>query len=570
MKIFRWRFWLISLTATLAVACSNDGAEVPCDDDGDCADGQSCVEGFCRAENSTFNIFEPPTQREPRLLVEGGLDFFFSEPGVSQWLALPIQNGGTARLDIDDIALSNDEVFELSFPEGRDEDGGFPEPGDDADSFSPTFIEPDGDPLLVRVWFHPEDEERHDAELTIVSNDPDREEHTVELRANHASSCLNLSYPDGVDFQSVPVEETVSRTVQLTNCSSVSELELLGLTITDSADGAFSIASDSYPGDLPGETLAMSPMQAQSFVVEYTPEHEATDKGELLITSTDEDEPEMRIPLTGQGVDGECPEARIAASPEGEPPVAQDDGALQVAPLDTVHFSAEESIGEGLSYEWSLLETPYRSFIEFTPDAHIVDPDLWVDLAGRYVVELRVINADGIANCTPETLQIDAVPIHDVYVELEWWVTGIPEPEGGEGVDLDLHYLHSNGNWGSTDWSVFSGAPEQSWDGGQALVVIDDEWGEFPEVIVHDDPESGQTYDIGVHYQWDLWGFGTAFATVSVYLEDTLVWRREDQSIHEPNDLWHVGFVEWGDTPSFTEVDEMVDDHSLTSDPPDG
>lgn len=551
----------------VVAGCSDDDGQVPCDGDHDCAADQLCVDGYCEAaDNTGFNPGENPVVRQPILHTESEMNFLVSDPEHSEWLPLEIANGGNAILEIDDLKLEPDSHFELTFPDGRNEDGNIPPPNGDDTSFSPTQIEPGDPPLLVRVWFHPQNEQSRSEQLVISTNDPERQEHAVKLRGNHAISCLEISHRDGVDFQSVPVGESVSRTVHLRNCSTITDLELLGLSLTDSADGVFAIDDESYPGDLPGETLTMDPMETQSFVIEYTPPQQGSYDGEFLVTSTDEDDFERRVPITGQAVEGQCPEARIGASTEGSAPEPIDDEILEVEPQDTVHLSAEEShdpAGGELSYEWALLEAPYHTDARFEPSATIADPDIWLDLSGRYVVELTVSSEDGVANCQRQTLTIDAEPDRDVYVELEWFVSGVPEPEGGEGVDLDLHYLHQNGNWGSTDWSVFAEAQHQSWADGEATMLLEEGWGRVPEVIVHDDPEEGMTYDVGVHYQWDL-GFGTSFATVTVYLDGQLTWRREDQTIHTPNDLWHAGYVDWSESPSFVEVDEMVDEHSLT------
>ncbi len=563
------------LFAFLTTAC---GGEEVCTTDDDCGDGEICAQGECLAgENSGFDIGEENGDDCPQegclppwLVTSTSLDFYFSQPGSPQWLPLEVRNAGESPLEIEDITIGSGQVFAVTFPrDGRDEDGFFPRPGNDSDNFSPTTVWPEGDPLLVRVWFHPEDLEPHSGTLEIHSNDPDQPEYVIELNANRMRACLTVDQVDGIDFQSAPTNEITTRTVSLRNCNVRRDVHLNSITISNSDGGSFSIDPDSYPGSLPGETHILPPMETTTVIVRYHPEQAGPNEGELFISSTDERNPQLRIPLLGQGVEGDCPQGAIGAAIDAPPTVSIQ--KMEASPLETVNLSvidAEDPQGGQLSYEWSLITRPFASDARLSPSGNIIDPDLWLDLAGTYVVELTVRNDEGVGSCSPARLEIEARPDNDIYIQLNWYTQAIPEPEGGEGTDLDLHYVHPQGDWGSPQWAVWVDEQEQNWDDGVARMPIADAWGEFPEVVTHDNPVAGHLYAVGVHYNWDFL-LGSSEASVRIFMNGLLMWEEFDRSLHEVDDLWFVGHIEWGDEPQFHLVDEMTGDHDLVgSEPP--
>lgn len=592
---------LFGWTLTASVGCSDEA--VSCSDDEDCVDSEICVDRHCEPdETGDFNLSEPGEPGEPinngsndepngqdnqidpvnqsggedcpdegckpRLFTPNTVTFIDVAMGDIDTILTFIENYGEAPLEIDAITVDSDGDFELTYPGPRDEEGTLPPRQEDQLIFSPTTLEP-GEELMLRTWFIPQADGTREGSFTISSNAVRNEEFTVELRGNYRPGCLLASHrTEGLHFGAVTIEDTAYRTITLENCSLSTELQLDGIAISDNDGGVFGIREDSYPGDLPDSPLLLEPKEEVTVVVGYVPTDEEHNAGELLISSTDEHRPQMAIPLSGHGTTSTCPIAEISTAEDSNP-----GDMLQVSPLETVQLSGENSHNpdgpEIETYEWSLIGTPFTAhpMMGFEPSANAANPDLWLDVTGSYQVELNVIDEEGNASCQPATIELQAIPDDDVYLEMSWHTPYTTDTELGEGTDLHLHYVHPNGHWGSPEWSVFTHQPEQQWDGGRVVMKNSDIWGEFPEVISHEDPEAGAEYNVGVHYNHDF-GLGVSDVTMRVFLQGELAWEIYDERIYDVGDLWHMGRVVWSDSPTFTTVDTLSTDHDLPTEPP--
>lgn len=574
---------LIALTLVVAVAtwgCSEES--VACSNTDDCAHDEVCVDGYCEeGEPGDFNISEPNRGQEndehQSECPEGGCAARMFTPHTVNFLNVPagetyteltfLRSRGEEPLIIDDIAVTSGSDFDVTFPGEPAADGSFGPPEQDRSDFEPTVLEP-GEEKFVRVWFRPDDEEESNGTMTIMSNAVAGDEHTVDLRGNFEAGCMLTTHDDGVDFGAVTIGQTAVRTITLENCAMATELEIHALTIAENDGGVFAIPSDGYPGDLPGSVLRVPGKERVTVAVAYTPEQEVQNDGELLISSTNQYDPQLRLPLSGRGTTTVCPDAEIDVVGE-----STTEEVLQVEPLQTLQLTGENSQGpQGAAieeYQWSLVDFPatahpHRSL---EPSSTAVDPELLVDVTGSYRVELTVVDEQGNSSCSSAVLDIEAVPERDIYLEATWHPVFSTDTERGEGIDLRLHYVHPNGVWGSREGSLYQTTaddeePPREWGPGEARILQTDSWGEFPEVIAHDDPEPGYGYEVGIHKNYD-YTLGAADATMKVYLQGLLAGESKDRRIHDIGDLWHVGTVEWGETPEFVEVDEMVDDHQI-------
>ena len=187
-----------------------------------------------------------------------------------------------------------------------------------------------------------------------------------------------------------------------------------------------------------------------------------------------------------------------------------------------------------------------------SPSPNIVDPDLYLDLAGTYVVELMVYDNQGVASCgDPATVTIQAIPEDDIHIQLVWDAPGVANPAPDAGVDLDLHYLHPSGRWngnGSVNWNnPFPnwGNPEDDRD--DPRLDIDDTCCGGPENINHSNPESGLEYGVGVYYFADL-GLGAAYATVRIYIRGELRFQLRNTYMPSEGYFWHVANIRWPST----------------------
>jgi hypothetical protein len=497
----------------------------------------------------------------PELFTPSNINFARTPAGTSEWQITQIDNIGAAPLHIEHIFVNQGANFDFSFPGPLTAGGNLPDPSTDSDSF-PEVLNPTDDPIMMRVWFHPINDDPDTGEITIVSNDPHNPEFRINLVGNSGSACLEVSHREGLDFHLATIDQTTYRTITMRNCAPGTDLDISDLIITDSDGGVFSIRPDSYPGELPGTTYVLPPGEQTNLVIGYAPTDEVSNSGELLIVSNDGGTPNLRIPLTGQGTHSVCPVAVANGNIQGS---VQSSPSVIAEPLDTIELSANGSYdpdGTNITYEWSVIDRPSGSNSQLTPSATVASPSIWADVAGFYSVELTVYDEVGMASCEPARVEITAIPGQDIHVQLVWNAPTVPNPQTGLGTDLDLHYMHSNGTWGNNAWSVNWMVREKQW-GGPAVLDIDSLYGETPENINHTDPEH-TAYYIGVHYYND-YGNGASDATVRVYFGGVLVFEHRNKRIQNVNDLWHAGTVNWSESPQFFEIDSLVPSHTIPS-----
>ena len=129
------------------------------------------------------------------------------------------------------------------------------------------------------------------------------------------------------------------------------------------------------------------------------------------------------------------------------------------------------------------------------------------------------------------------------------------------GADLDLHFLHPNGNWNTLPFDVFWSNPEAEWGApgpsDNPSLDIDDTDGAGPENINMRDPESGVTYAVGVYY-YDDTGFGPSYATVRMYIRGTQRFEWRDMYLPKGQSFWYVATIAWPSTDIFA-VNQVQD-----------
>lgn len=241
------------------------------------------------------------------------------------------------------------------------------------------------------------------------------------------------------------------------------------------------------------------------------------------------------------------------ATPAG-PIAVIDEGAhtgtteVTVEPQTLLRLDGSQS-RDAVSFAWRVASAPTGSVSTFRPSASVASPIFEVNIAGTYVFELVVTDADG-QRSAPVYFTARVVSSAGLHIELIWRTPLDPDEsdEGGDqiyqsaGSDVDLH-LKVGGdafNWFDRDHDCFWSAPNYPFAGGDAgpgLIRLDrdDTDGGGPENINVDEPAPG-IYDIGVHY-WDDWGYGAALATVRIYLDGELAaeWSEVELKHH---DLW--------------------------------
>jgi hypothetical protein len=293
----------------------------------------------------------------------------------------------------------------------------------------------------------------------------------------------------------------------------------------------------------------------------FTPRDAGLYEAELIALSNDEFEPEQSVQLIGRGNTGPCPQPVITASnPEQGTFVADPQGQYLGLPLDYVRLTSESSRpGDSpiIEYQWSLVSKPTDSGTQLT---NLLDGDgqeLWLDLAGDYVVELNVIDAEGVEACAPARMRLTATANEDIHIQLVWTTPADPNEIDANGSDVDLHLLHPLGEWNERPYDCFwrnlnpDWATPRSLEPGTGRVGEDDDpsldiddvdgWG--PENINLDNPENDSTYKVGVHYFSDH-GYSVSYATVRIYIGGILFQEFRRQRMID-QEFWHVADIDW-------------------------
>ncbi len=510
----------------------------------------------------------------PKLVVDSRVVFDSVAPGSRASQRVPLANEGAEPLAIEEVELTGSSQFTVTVAvdqstggEGDAGAGGAPDPDlDEPISALDNSSLSAGESVDLRVYFEPEDDQPAEADLEISSDAPARSETVVSISGNLGSPCLETNVGSELDFEQVSTDGTATRTVSIENCRSIaSDLVVQNIELTDDAGGAFGLREDSLPDEISdGMGYTLEDDERLTFVVEFAPSDLQSYNGKLRIDSNDPAAQTREIDVVGRGVDSDCPTAEATASVAGG---GASGTQIDTRPLATITFDGTASSypnGSIDRYEWSIIDRPADSTAHLTPGANSAQPEMFLDLAGQYTVEL-VVYADGQQNCGDRALiEIDATPEQDIHVQLVWNTPGDPDQSDSSGTDMDLHYLHSTGTaWNQAPWDVFWNNDEPDWgtqgdsSDDPSLDVADGD-GAGPEILNHDNPSSDPTYTVGVYY-FDANGYGPSYATVRIYLEGTLEREYKNKFLADTYDFWEVAEIDWSAKEVLTR-DETYED----------
>ena len=465
------------------------------------------------------------------------IDFGRVPEGAVATEAVEVQNIGTSDLDLGSVTvISPSGEFEIDL--------------EDQQAFSAAVLEP-GDSILVDLTYAPLTAGYDDGVLVVRSNDPNDPEFRVPIQANGAEPCISVTHEEGYSFGQRQTGRTHEEVFTVTNCSTASNGEALivdAITWSPNLDPSpsFGLAS------LPGLPLTIEPEGTATFVVTYAPEIEGdVERALLRISSNDEIKSPLDIEITGTGSDNTCPTAvaTCVIRDSGAPP-STEISALPLDVLDCTSAASTDPDGDIIERVWQVVERPEGSTASFD-DPSAESPSLFLDLAGRYALELDLVDDDGSPACEPARVVVVATPDEDIHVQLVWTTPADPDEtdEGfAAGTDVDLHLLHPNGCWEERPWDCHWRDTQPNWgdtsrtDDDPSL-DIDDTDGAGPENINLDNPEAGITYRVGVHYYNDH-GFGTSIVTARIYLFGTLVYE-DTQEMTDRGQFWQVAEIDW-------------------------
>lgn len=224
---------------------------------------------------------------------------------------------------------------------------------------------------------------------------------------------------------------------------------------------------------------------------------------------------------------------------------------LVAEPLSTVSLRGTESSstsGEIQGYEWTIAARPVDSTTRLLPSASVAEPTLFLDLPGEYVVELEVTDAAGNPSCEPRgRVTIQAVPQQDIHVSVTWDTPADADQTDTIGADLDLHFLHPNGQWNNAPWDIFWNNVTADWGNpGPAddpSLDLDDGDGAGPENFSLPNPEPNAQYAVGVYYYSDN-GFGPSYATVKIHLAGALAYEKAAEYMAGGDAFWYVARIQ--------------------------
>lgn len=470
--------------------------------------------------------------------------------------SMQIQNVGRAPLTLRDMYLGNDsDEFDFCFPQDAEGDDEAPclavdEPGAWPEVLN--YLET----VEVRVIYSPTNDGEDSTTFLVESDDPDEQPFSIEINANGAEPCILVSDEGGVDFGTGFIGGVSQRTMTITNCSPNKELEVSGIKMVEGSDEEFFV--DTLPGELPDNAVVVEPGENTSFVLSYAPTAEAANEGTLEIRSNDRAKDPLLIPVNGRGSNNACPTAVAKGRIQGQggPAVSQ----IETIPLATVQFDGTQSSdpdnpGPGgiAAYEWSIVERPADSTATFSPNSTVANPSLFIDLAGRYKVQLRVYDQQNVPSCEISEVVILATPNEDIHIQLVW---------DTDGTDVDLHFLHPNGRWNASPYDCHWLNREPNWGSLNAnndnpSLDIDDVDGFGPENINLDNPES-VNYRVGVHYYSDHF-LGASNITVRIWVSSVLAFEFRNKFMTD-GQFWDTATVDWGPSPQVNQIDAMFPD----------
>lgn len=466
------------------------------------------------------------------------------EPGRTVTRTAEIRNAGRETLKVSEWTIS--DGFELAFANRLD---------------APDEIRP-GDAEIVAITFTAFDDSEFRGTLTIGSNDPDEPEVVIDLFANAKFPCLETVPDDVVDFGEVDPDDRVDRIVEIRNCSpnAPTTFAIEGI----SGDREFDFAREPE-----FERMTLGIGESVSVVIAFAPTAAGSYEATLDIESDDEFRPRHSLELRGIGAQGQCPTPVIVAShPERGEAIARPSATLDALPLDRIRLTAAESIAYDdktiASYSWSLVRKPADSGTTLSQNATSLTNELYLDLAGEYIVELEVTDNEDVRSCAAARMTVRATANEDIHIQLVWDTPNDPDQFDSSGSDVDLHLLHPQGVWNDDPYDCFWQNLIPDWGQSRPAGIdsldcerdssrqgchddpsldIDDVDGWGPENINLNNPENNSRYAVGIHYFSDH-SYGVSYATTRIYVGGILrAEYRRQRLLH--NEFWYVADIDW-------------------------
>jgi len=509
---------------------------------------------------------------DPTLQVPATVDFLLvTMDQGSRTEEFQLTNVGSCRLIIDWVALVGDDVFEV------DLGGGVllrpMEPGQKLDLNPPLEIDSNTG-ITWTSTFSPKDGEPARATLTLHTNEADLPDglREVALVGNSTGPRIRVEPPE-VQFGGKVIGRSAAVDVVVRSVGT-EPLVLTGIGMkTPDSSPDFSLRYDSLPGQVapsPESPLELQPNDTATFTVVFTPDVKNPvvngvpdpDTGLVLIQSNAFN-PVTQVPVTGFGVEVECPM-----------PVIQIEEGEEVRPQTRLHLHGENSepaSGSITRYSWTVEQPPDNKFA-FVPAANFDQPIHEVNVGGTYkycldVCDAQFCSSDPQCNTTA-CVEVTVVPDQAIHCELTWDTPGDPDQfDDGEdaGADMDLHFAHPFASrsdldgdgkpdpWFDIPYDCFWYNRNPEWESVNPNIPDnpsldrDDTDGAGPENLNLDQPANNRVYRVGVHY-WDDHGFGFSYPRLKCYILGQLVFDRDLKAMGRKMykcDFWEAATISW-------------------------
>ena len=380
--------------------------------------------------------------------------------------------------------------------------------------------------------------------------------HEIDVVADAEAPCIEV---DGRtrNLGQVPIGEVAREVITLNNCGSETlRINAVDVEVDEFGVYRLNLGSWDQTGDgAVDQTVSLNPGASDTFVVEFVPLEEGTRRAEVVISSNDPIQPRLTIDVVARGAEGSCPTAVALASLQGVP--LNPSASITAAPLDQVILDGTESTdedGDVVGWEWEILEIPPGINIDLEPlpsDPQNTDQSRRTFqplTAGLYRFGLTVEDETGFRSCNMAEVQITAIPDQNIHIELTWTNPEDPDETNDVGSDLDIHLSKMGpGAWFEAPFSIWYLNPNVSedpiWNPEDPSLDIDVTDGAGPENITMRNPEGCQWYAVGVHYFQKR--FGTAYATIRIYINGDLRFYRPYFALEETGHFWDVARIHW-------------------------
>ena len=441
-------------------------------------------------------------------------------------------------------------MFELSFakdPDMLDELEGF------TDTWERSLMP--GEQLIVKVTFSPQGDDPVEAILAIITNDPVTPRKEIRIKGNVDAKCARLVGPliepitskdrnmdetHQIDFNKLKQMEELSAWFTVSNCSDVFPLQVSSVSLSGegSPTSEYFTIEDEKP-------FVLQPKNGRSIRLFHKPGKEIKREGVLTVKTDAASSPDFRVQLLG--VSYLCERVVGIVRLDGNGSLIEKGNPVRKG--TSILLSALLESGAEISEQlWSMKSKPTGSA------SALVEQDrgatFLLDAVGVYVFEATVKDKYGRFACGTEEITLIVPESADIDVELRWKTPADNNRDDGKSADLDLYYIHQNSSdvWNDVKWSVFGLQLRQDWgvigDSTDDPMLSEDRKEFGPETLIHEKPETGSIYSVGVYYQEDE-GFGASYAEVKIFLRGNLVYQSPPTYMEKEGLFWYVGKINW-------------------------